>query len=472
MGPAEWRIETPSLVIGAPAYLLADLGKSVVADRAAEGREHLETGGVLFGRRTGEGVRVEAYRTVGCEHAEGPGFRLSARDQETLEQVLEAASQEESIADLEPVGWYRSEHRDMFFSEQDQKLYQKYFPFPWQIVLILRWSKTEPVQAGIYTRDLNGRAKFRCSVVTQPQIAAQRPVEPAWEPVPDAPAPLMLEGQTEPVLAWERLGLKHDPFPPRLDTSFIRVSTQHREAVAELYYGVKKRAGLMLLTAEPDCGRREVLESLGDLFNQQHIEFAFLLEAPTTLERFYELVSYDLALSSVSGSKVEVLSQLTELATRQNAAQSTLVLVLDDADPLPAEVLVDVCLLDNLQNRHGKLMQVILAGSPKLEERLAGPELKELNLLISHRQRLHRMDEVEVGEYVEGRLQRAEASKEGLIPAAQLAVIAAKSKGLPLEVHRLCAEFLEVLAAGASASDSTLRLQSVLDKLRQKPQAE
>ena len=77
-----------------------------------------------------------------------------------------------------------------------------------------------------------------------------------------------------------------------------------------------------------------------------------------------------------------------------------------------------------------------------------------------------------MGEYVEGRLQRAEATKEGLIPAAQLAVIAAKSKGLPLEVHRLCAEFLEALAAGASASDSTLRLQSVLDKLRQKPQAE
>lgn len=472
MGPAEWRIETPSLVIGAPAYLLAELGESVVADRAA-GQAHLETGGVLFGRRTGEGVRIEAYRPVSCEHAEGPGFRLSARDQETLEQVLDSASQEESIADLEPVGWYRSEHRDMFFSEQDQTLYQKYFPFPWQIVLILRWSKTEPVQAGIYTRDLNGRAKFRCSVVTaQQQVAAQRPAEAAWAEEPEEPMPSLAAEQNEPMPAWERLGLKHDPFPPRLDTSFVRVSTQHREAVAELYYGVKKRAGLMLLTAEAGCGRREVLESLGDLFNQQHIEFAFLLEAPKTLERFYELVSYDLALSSVSGSKVEVLSQLTELATRQNAAQSTLVLVLDDADPLPAEVLVDVCLLDNLQNRHGKLMQVILAGSPALEERLAGPELRDLNLLISHRQRLHRMDEVEVGEYVEGRLQRAEASKEGLIPAAQLAVIAAKSKGLPLEVHRLCAEFLEALAAGASASDSTLRLQSVLDKLRQKPESE
>ncbi|MBN9662142.1 MAG: AAA family ATPase [Acidobacteria bacterium] len=471
--PAEWRIETPSLVIGAPAYLLAELGESVGADRAA-GREHRETGGVLFGRRTGDGVRIEAYRSVTCEHSEGPGFRLSVRDQESLEQVLDSASQEEAIADLEPVGWYRSEHRDMFFCEHDQSLYQKYFPFPWQLVLILRWSKTEPVQAGIYTRDLNGRAKFRCSVVIQPQMGGQRPAEAVWEQEPQAPAPALPAPPNEPEPAWARLGLNHDPFPPRLDTSFVRVSTQHREAVAELYYGVKKRAGLMLLTAEPGCGRREVLESLGDLFNQQHIEFAFLLEAPKTLERFYELVSYDLALSSVSGSKVEVLSQLTELATRQNAAQSTLVLVLDDADPLTAEVLVDVCLLDNMHNRHGKLMQVVLAGSPELEERLAGPELKELNLLISHRQRLHRMDEVEMGEYVEGRMQRAGAPKEGMIPGAQLAVIAAKSKGLPLEVHRLCAEFLEALAAGTgvSASDSTLRLQSVLDQLRQKPEAE
>ena len=76
--------------------------------------------------------------------------------------------------------------------------------------------------------------------------------------------PSLAAEQNEPMPAWERLGLKHDPFPARLDTSFVRVSTQHREAVAELYYGVKKRAGLMLLTAEPGCGRREVLESLGD----------------------------------------------------------------------------------------------------------------------------------------------------------------------------------------------------------------
>ncbi|MGJ5819737.1 ExeA family protein [Paludibaculum fermentans] len=466
MGPTEWRIETPSLVIGAPGYLLAELGDLVMADRQTPGRESLETGGVLFGRRTLEGVRVEAYRTVACEHAEGPGFRLSPSDHEMLAQVLETACQEEAIADLEPVGWYRSEYRDMFFSERDQELYQQYFPHPWQIVLILRWSKTEPVQAGVYTRDLNGRAKFRCSVLTAvaKQDASRRDLEDSIAPGLEQPEQ---EESVENPAAWARLGLKHDPFPPRLDTSFVRVSTQHREAVAELYYGVKKRAGLMLLTGEAGTGRREVLESLGDLFNQQRIEFAFLIEAPKTLERFYELVSYDLALPCGGATKVDVLSSLTELAARQNAAQSTLVLILDEADALPAEVVADLCLLDNLQNRHGKLLQVVLAGSPELETRLAAEDLRALNLLIPQRLRLHRMDEGEVAEYAEGRLQRAGAAKQGLIPAAQLAVIASTSKGLPMEVHRLCGEFLEVLAAGSSSSDSALRLQSVLNRLRQ-----
>ncbi|QOY89555.1 ExeA family protein [Paludibaculum fermentans] len=464
MGPTEWRIETPSLVIGAPAYLLAELGESAMAGRAAAGREIREIGGVLFGRRSPEGVRVEAYRAVTCEHAEGPGFRLSARDREGLAEVLEAASREEAISDLEPVGWYRTEYRDMFFSENDQKLYQQFFPHPWQIALILRWSKTEPVQAGVYTRDLNGRAKFRCSLLTE--VPVQAPGLSGVEAQAEA-APL---GETrkpsEATPAWESLGLTHDPFPARLDTSFVRVSTQHREAVAELYYGVKKRAGLMLLTGEPGSGRREVLESLGDLFNQQRIEFAYLLEAPKTLERFYELISYDLALPCASPSKMEVLAKLTELAARQNAAQSTLVLILDEADPMPVEVMADIGLLDHMQNRHGKLLQVILAGSPELEARLSAPELRDLNLLISQRLRLHRMDEAEVAEYAEGRLQRAGAAKVGIIPAARLAVIASQSKGLPLEVHRLCGAYLEALVAGASSTSSTLRLQGMLNQLR------
>ncbi|WP_321474584.1 AAA family ATPase [uncultured Paludibaculum sp.] len=471
IGSTEWRIETPSLVIAAPAIVFAELGDAVVGEQRSGESDKRETGGVLFGRFSGDIVRIEAFRRV--EHAESPGFRLSPDDMEEFGRVLSSTGPGTDLPDLEPVGWYRSEHRDMFYSEEDQALFKRFFPYPWQVSLIVRWATTEPVQLGVFTRDLNGRAKFRCTVAIEvPPVAGETDAD---EPPPVAETASEVqshdpvdEAQAGDAASWTKLPVRSDPFPPRLDTDFVRISTQHRQAVAELYYGALKREGTLLLTGDPDVGRRQVLESLGDLFNQQQIEFAFLPEPPRTLGQFYEMVGYDLGFTGPAISATETLSKLTDLAIRQSSAQSMVALVLDEADLLPMEVMAEIARMDQLQHRRKKLLQIVLAGTSVLEARLVSPEIRDLQWLIAHRVRLHRMDELEVAEYVEGRLIRAGLAEERLIPEAQLAIIAAQSQGLPLEVHRRCAEFLRALPVRGPAQGSSQHLHGLLAELRNK----
>lgn len=419
MGTMEWRIEAPGLVITAPGGLFLEMG------RTAATSEKGEIGGILYGRRLGEGLRVEACRPVPCEHVFGSAYRLSARDLAAFATTLAAPTVE-----LQPVGWYRSEHRDMFFSSDDQALFERFFPHPWQIALIVRWTRADPAQVGLFTRDLNGRAKFRCTV---PAALPESP-EPEAPSLPTGPA-------------WQILGLHHDPFPPRLDTEFVRISTQHREAVSRLYHGVKKHAGLLLLTGAAVLGRRQILESLGDLFNQQKIEFAYLPDPPAGVDEFYSMAGTDLALPTGVTARTQVLAELAALA-----GSATVAIVIDEAQRLPAEVLDEIVKLLTLQNRQGPCVQVVLAGEPEFDP--VGEHWS-----IAQRIRLKPMNAAAVIEYVTGRLHRAGAPTVELIPETHLSVIALSAKGQPLQVHHQCAASLDVLAA------SPRRLQSILQAL-------
>ena len=99
----------------------------------------VEVGGVLFGSRMEHGVRILKRRALQSEYGQGPSFALSANDEIALEKLIADAAADPELADLEPVGWYHSHTRSgVFLSEQDLDLYNRRFPQPWQIALVLR----------------------------------------------------------------------------------------------------------------------------------------------------------------------------------------------------------------------------------------------------------------------------------------------------------------------------------------------
>jgi len=133
---------------------------NLISEAAWEGlqkvpRRGLEIGGVLYGERDGDDVRVLEWRPIACEHASGPSFELSERDKEKLRQQLldtDAAPQ-----GLMPVGWFHSRTKDgVFLSEADIALYQSFFPAAWQIALVVRPHLYDPPRAGFFFREPTG----------------------------------------------------------------------------------------------------------------------------------------------------------------------------------------------------------------------------------------------------------------------------------------------------------------------------
>jgi proteasome lid subunit RPN8/RPN11 len=115
----------------------------------------VEIGGILLGKYAGRQVEVIDHEPVECEYVFGPSFSLSPRDEERLKDVL--AEVRNKSDGLEPVGWYLSHTRsEIFLTEADLAIHDRYFPGMWQVALVVRPSTTEPTRAGFFFRELDG----------------------------------------------------------------------------------------------------------------------------------------------------------------------------------------------------------------------------------------------------------------------------------------------------------------------------
>jgi proteasome lid subunit RPN8/RPN11 len=176
----------------------------------------VETGGILFGARQENLVRIMAWRPVVCEYAKGPSFLLSEKDEAALAEALESWRGDADLAGLEPVGWYRAHTRsEVMLSEADLAFFNRFFPQPWQVGLIVRPASFTPTRAGFFFREADGAIHAESSYLefTLTPVAAVPPppaAEATQGPPVVVPAPESPPGTaTEPSPPWES-----EPYPP------------------------------------------------------------------------------------------------------------------------------------------------------------------------------------------------------------------------------------------------------------------
>ena len=137
--------------------VVAEIAELAVSGYSRYAWGGVEIGGVLFGRRDSETVYICSIRPAECEHHYGPAFELSEKDCESFARLMAAATSDEELADLTPVGWYQStSRRDVHLSEHARTFFQRFFPEPWPIAMVLKRSKLDPPDVALFVRDSDG----------------------------------------------------------------------------------------------------------------------------------------------------------------------------------------------------------------------------------------------------------------------------------------------------------------------------
>jgi general secretion pathway protein A len=242
-------------------------------------------------------------------------------------------------------------------------------------------------------------------------------------------------------------GFSESPFSLSPDPGFLFRSEQHEEALANLIYGVQARKGFIVLSGEVGTGKTTMLECLRDYLEAYYIEFAFLFNSRINVEQFFDMIAYDLDLPCTRTSKTEVLYALNELLVAQAQEGRTVVLIVDEAHNLEWEVLEEIRLLGNLENRNGKLLQIILAGQPELDRKLDAPNLRQLKQRVVLRCNLQPFTLRDAVDYIHSRMEHAGVTEQTIFSEELMAEIHLRAQGIPRLINGVCDNLLLVAFA-------------------------
>ncbi len=261
-------------------------------------------------------------------------------------------------------------------------------------------------------------------------------------------------------------GFEESPFSLSPDPAFLFRSEQHEEALANLVYGVQSRKGFIVLTGEVGTGKTTMLECLRDYLEAQYVEFAFIFNSRITSDQFFEMIAYDLDLRCERTSKTEVLFALNHLLLQQATEGRTTVLIVDEAHNLEWEVLEEIRLLGNLENRRGKLLQIILAGQPEFDRKLDAPNLRQLKQRIVLRCSLHPFSEAESIEYINSRFAKAGVEDQEIFNEEMLRELHVRAQGIPRLINSISDNLLLTCFATESRQAKIDMLDEVCKDMR------
>ncbi len=253
-----------------------------------------------------------------------------------------------------------------------------------------------------------------------------------------------------------QLGLTRSPFPPTPDAEgYFHTPALERE-LAEAAHCLLARKGFVLMTGEVGMGKSTFLRRLLDAVEREgaiaSVVFNTFLQGPELLAAILRDFGIE-AGADAAGN----ISRLNSFLVRRWQDDTTCVVVIDDAQNLSLESLELLRLLSSLESGQEKLLQIVLAGQPELDEQLGRHEIRQLTSRIVKHVRMQPLDAGEAERYVEFRLAVAGASGRIRLTSAAHATLYRRSHGNPRRIHLIMDRCLYgIVARGTAQVDAGL----------------
>jgi type II secretory pathway predicted ATPase ExeA len=232
-------------------------------------------------------------------------------------------------------------------------------------------------------------------------------------------------------------GLAQRPFNLAPDPRFLFLTPGHREALAQLMYGVQEHKGFILLTGEVGTGKTTLLRTLLSRFSDT-TDVAFVMNSTLPFDELLEYVLADFGVARTGDTRAQRLIALNRFLIERRRVGVNTVIIIDEAQNLDIQTLEQIRLLSNFEVAGDKLLQIVLAGQPELRVKLQRPELRQLRQRIGMRCTIASLDAAQVEQYIFNQLRVAGARDRHLFSAAAMRKIAQYSQGIPRVVNIVC----------------------------------
>jgi general secretion pathway protein A len=233
-------------------------------------------------------------------------------------------------------------------------------------------------------------------------------------------------------------GLRENPFHVSPDPRFFFSTPGHGAALASLQMSVETRQGFLVLTGEAGTGKTILLHHFLNWLQGRGQSSSYIFQSQLKPVELFEAIVVDFGVPCNSRRKGDLLAALKGWLVQRHGQGDSPVLVIDEAQAISLRTLDRLRMLLNLETPGGKLLQIVLAGQPELEEKLRRPELRQLHQRVLFRCTLRELSREETREYVMARLRTGGASETDVFSEESLEAVHIYAQGLPRIVNLLC----------------------------------
>jgi type II secretory pathway predicted ATPase ExeA len=233
-------------------------------------------------------------------------------------------------------------------------------------------------------------------------------------------------------------GFTTEPFQNSPDLDFLFLTSNHKEALACIEYGISQSKGFIAITGEAGVGKTILLRSYLTKVDAQTQKTIYILNPKVTFDSLLTTILKELHAEPVAGPTSQKVNQLHEVLIAEYRNAQTVVLIIDEAQNIPIETLESIRVLSNLETATEKLIQIVLVGQPELDALLNRSELRQVRDRIVLRARIAPLTKTESEEYIDHRLTMVRAEPRAVFSKQALDRIVKSANGIPRRLNILC----------------------------------
>jgi len=227
------------------------------------------------------------------------------------------------------------------------------------------------------------------------------------------------------------------PFRLTPDPAFLYLSKHHARAKAYMESTIWFTDGFVVITGEIGSGKTTLIETfLKEL--EKDVVVAQINQTQVSAIEFLQSVLVQFGFQPFRMKKAELLSTLNEFLVEQYANGRRVLLIVDEAQNLSNKVLEEIRLLSGVETTKEKVLRIILAGQPELNEKLNSSMLIQLAQRIRLRFHLTPLSKTDTQLYIQHRLEVAGSQGRQIFDPECYPLIYRYTGGIPRLVNTLC----------------------------------
>ncbi|MFH1060913.1 MAG: AAA family ATPase, partial [Pseudomonadota bacterium] len=262
----------------------------------------------------------------------------------------------------------------------------------------------------------------------------------------------------------DHFGLNEMPFSAEPNPRFLVMMDEHREALATMVYAIEQQEGWALIVGEPGVGKTTLIMALLRELGEKVVS-AVITNVKLSPLDFMNQIALELGLEGPFPSKGPFLAALGQVLNQCRVQELKLLLVVDEAQDLGAEMVEELRLLGNLDTGVPRTLNILLVGQPELIRVLKRSASRALLQRLHRNYALKPLTVTATADYINQRLKLAGAKRDIFDSDAMEAVFEVTG-GVPRLVNAVCDDAM--LQAYAADAEKVTRVH-VLQAARENP---